>query len=33
VTLSPAMAKMLSYLRNQKGDPNKGTSPDENYAR
>lgn len=33
VTLSPAMAKMLTYLRNQKGDPNKGTSPDENYAR
>jgi len=33
VTLSPAMAKMLSFLRNQKGDPIKGTSPDENYAR
>jgi len=33
VTLSPAMSKMLSYLRNQKGDPTKGTSPDENYAR
>src|SRR5579863_10332236 len=33
VTLSPAMAKMLTYLRNQKGDPNKSTSPDENYAR
>ena len=33
VTLSPAMSKMLTYLRNQKGDSSKGTSPDENYAR
>lgn len=33
VTLSPAMARMLTYLRNKKGDPKIGTSPDENYAR
>ena len=33
VTRSPAMAKMLSYLRNRVGDPVLGTSPDENYAR
>jgi uncharacterized protein (DUF1800 family) len=33
VTLSPAMAKMLTYLQNQKGNPSTGTSPDENYAR
>jgi uncharacterized protein (DUF1800 family) len=33
VTKSPAMAKMLTYLRNKKGDAALGTSPDENYAR
>ncbi|MBN8481406.1 MAG: DUF1800 family protein [Xanthomonadales bacterium] len=33
VTRSPAMAKMLTYLRNRPGDPVLGTSPDENYAR
>jgi uncharacterized protein (DUF1800 family) len=33
VTKSPAMAKMLTYLRNKKGDEALGTSPDENYAR
>jgi uncharacterized protein (DUF1800 family) len=33
VTKSPAMAKMLTFLRNRKGDPVLGTSPDENYAR
>jgi uncharacterized protein (DUF1800 family) len=33
VTKSPAMAKMLTYLRNNKGDETLGTSPDENYAR
>jgi uncharacterized protein (DUF1800 family) len=33
VTKSPAMAKMLTYLRNKKGDAVLGTSPDENYAR
>jgi uncharacterized protein (DUF1800 family) len=33
VTKSPAMAKMLTYLRNKKGDETLGTSPDENYAR
>ncbi|HEY6984466.1 MAG TPA: DUF1800 family protein, partial [Rhodanobacteraceae bacterium] len=33
VTKSPAMAKMLTYLRNKKGDDALGTSPDENYAR
>jgi uncharacterized protein (DUF1800 family) len=33
VTLSPAMAQMLTYLRNQKANTKIGTSPDENYAR
>ena len=33
VTVSPAMSKMLTYLRNLKGNTNLGTSPDENYAR
>ncbi len=33
VTHSPAMAKMLTYLRNSKGNAAQGTSPDENYAR
>jgi len=33
VTLSPAMGNYLSMLRNQKGDPARGTLPDENYAR
>ena len=33
VSLSPVMGTYLSHLRNQKGDPAKGTSPDENYAR
>ncbi|MEH6593680.1 MAG: DUF1800 family protein, partial [Halioglobus sp.] len=33
VTYSPAMAVYLTYLRNQKADPNTGRVPDENYAR
>ena len=33
VTYSPAMAIYLTYLRNQKADPNTGRVPDENYAR
>ncbi|HVU34383.1 MAG TPA: DUF1800 family protein [Opitutaceae bacterium] len=33
VTLSPIMGNYLSSLRNAKGDPVAGTSPDENYAR
>jgi uncharacterized protein (DUF1800 family) len=33
VTLHPEMAWYLTFLRNQKADPVKGTSPDENYAR
>jgi uncharacterized protein (DUF1800 family) len=33
VSLHPEMAWYLTYLRNQKADPAKGTSPDENYAR
>ncbi len=33
VTYSPAMADWLTYLRNQKGNPNTGRMPDENYAR
>ncbi|WP_274602048.1 DUF1800 family protein [Pseudoalteromonas sp. S16_S37] len=33
VTYSPAMGYYLTYLGNKKGDPNKGTVPDENYAR
>tara|TARA_R110001592_G_scaffold363248_5_gene682293 strand:- start:34298 stop:36082 length:1785 start_codon:yes stop_codon:yes gene_type:complete len=33
VTYSPAMAGYLTYLRNQKADPDSGRVPDENYAR
>ena len=33
VTYSPAMAKMLTYVQNDKGDPVLHLSPDENYAR
>lgn len=33
VSRSPAMGKMLTYLRNKAGNPNLGTFPDENYAR
>ena len=33
VTLNPVMADWLSYLKNQKADPIRGTAPDENYAR
>lgn len=33
VTYSPAMAVYLTYLRNEKADPETGRVPDENYAR
>jgi len=33
ITYSPAMAVYLTYLRNEKADPDKGRVPDENYAR
>ncbi|MEP7097537.1 MAG: DUF1800 family protein, partial [Dokdonella sp.] len=33
VTRSPAMGKMLTYRRNEVGNPVLGTYPDENYAR
>jgi uncharacterized protein (DUF1800 family) len=33
VTYSPAMAKMLTYVQNDKGNPTLNLSPDENYAR
>ena len=33
ITYSPAMAEWLTYMRNRKGDPEKGRMPDENYAR
>jgi len=33
VTLNPLMGDYLSHIKNQKADPVKGTSPDENYAR
>ncbi len=33
VTYSPAMAIWLTYLQNQKADPDQGVVPDENYAR
>jgi len=33
LTYSPAMARYLTYLRNRKGDVEKGRMPDENYAR
>ena len=33
VSLSPAMGVYLSHLGNRKADPERGTAPDENYAR
>lgn len=33
ITYSPIMANFLTYLRNQRGDPNSDRQPDENYAR
>jgi uncharacterized protein (DUF1800 family) len=33
VTYSSAMARYLTYWRNEKGDPDTGRMPDENYAR
>ena len=33
VSLNSEMANYLTYIFNQKADPVKGTSPDENYAR
>jgi uncharacterized protein (DUF1800 family) len=33
VTYSPAMGKMLTYVQNDKGNPQLNLSPDENYAR
>ena len=33
VTYSPAMAKMLTYVQNDKGNPLLHLAPDENYAR
>lgn len=33
VTLHPAMGYYLNMLRSEKGDPTKGTHPNENYAR
>ncbi len=33
VSLSPQMGRYLSHLRNRKANPNRGTKPDENYAR
>jgi uncharacterized protein (DUF1800 family) len=33
VTYSPAMSVYLTYLRNEKADPDTGRVPDENYAR
>ena len=33
VTFHPVMGIFLSHLGNKKADPNKGTNPDENYAR
>ena len=33
VSLHPEMGWYLTFLRNQKADPVKGTSPDENFAR
>lgn len=33
VTYSPAMAIYLTYLRNEKANPDTGRVPDENYAR
>ncbi|MEL7219010.1 MAG: DUF1800 family protein, partial [Pseudomonadota bacterium] len=33
VTYSPAMSQYLTYLGNEKGNPDTGRMPDENYAR
>ncbi len=33
ITYAPAMAEWLTYIHNQKGDPETGRMPDENYAR
>lgn len=33
ITYSTAMADWLTYMQNQKGDPESGRMPDENYAR
>jgi uncharacterized protein (DUF1800 family) len=33
ITYSPAMGFYLTYIANQKGDPETGRVPDENYAR
>lgn len=33
ITYSPAMGIFLTYLRNEKADPQSGRVPDENYAR
>ncbi|HHL43521.1 MAG TPA: DUF1800 domain-containing protein [Hellea balneolensis] len=33
ITYSPAMGFYLTYLANEKGDPDSGRMPDENYAR
>lgn len=33
VTRTPAMGKMLTFIRNRVGNPALGTFPDENYAR
>lgn len=33
VTLSPAMGRYLNMVNNDKGNPAKGTSPNENYGR
>lgn len=33
VTYAPAMGEYLTYLQNQKGNPETGQMPDENYAR
>lgn len=33
ITYSPAMGVYLTYLANEKGDPDTGRMPDENYAR
>ena len=33
VTTNPMMGDYLTFLYNQKGDPNTGRQPDENYAR
>jgi uncharacterized protein (DUF1800 family) len=33
ITYSPGMGYFLTYMGNQKGDPDTGRQPDENYAR